>query len=109
MSTQVGDVVELASFGLPDVQAEAPAIPLALDEAGISDLRYPLTVYVADGHAQQTVATVSLAASVAASTRGVHMSRFIEVLHAWRDRISVPGIMELLEEVRERLEAETAS
>ena len=45
---------------LPDVQAEAPAIALALDEAGISDLRYPITVHLADGSQQPTVATVSL-------------------------------------------------
>ena len=63
---------------LPDVQAEAPAIALTLDEAGISDLRYPITVHLADGSHQPTVAAVSFAASVPADTRGVHMSRFVE-------------------------------
>ena len=32
---------------------------------------------------------MSFAASVAADTRGVHMSRFVESLHVWRNRIGV--------------------
>ena len=74
---------------LPDVQAEAPAIPIVLDEAGIADLRYPITVHLADGSSHPTVANTSFAASVAADTRGVHMSRFVETLHDWHNRIGV--------------------
>jgi GTP cyclohydrolase IB len=90
---------------LPDVQAEAPAIPLLLDEAGISDLRYPLTVELADGSQHATVATVSLAASVAADARGVHMSRFVELLHAWRNDIAVARLPALLSDLAARTEA----
>jgi GTP cyclohydrolase I len=92
---------------LPDVQAEAPAIPLLLDEAGISDLRYPLTIELADGSSHATVATVSLAASVAADARGVHMSRFVETLHEWRNRISVARLPELLDDLAQRTTAES--
>ena len=97
-----------STSNLPDVQAEAAAIPLALDEAGISDLRYPITVHLADGSQQPTVATVSFAASVAADTRGVHMSRFVETLHVWRNRIGVATLSALLADLRERLDAQTA-
>jgi GTP cyclohydrolase FolE2 len=91
---------------LPDVQAEAPAIPLVLDEAGISDLRYPLTVELADGSRHTTVATVSLAASVDADSRGVHMSRFVEILHEWREDIAVARLPSLLSDLAERTAAE---
>ena len=91
---------------LPDVQAEAPAIPLLLNEAGVSDLRYPLTVELADGSKHATVATVSLAASVAADARGVHMSRFVEVLHNWRSDIAIARVPALLAELAERTSAE---
>src|SRR5437762_14121230 len=40
---------------LPDVHAEAPAIPLVLDEAGVADLRYPITIHLADGNSYPTV------------------------------------------------------
>jgi GTP cyclohydrolase I len=93
---------------LPDIQAEPPAIPIALDEAGVSDLRYPITLHLADGSSHHTVATVAFAASVAADVRGVHMSRFVEILHEWHERISVPTLGALLEELRDRLDADTA-
>jgi GTP cyclohydrolase I len=91
---------------LPDVQAEAPAIPIVLDEGGIADLRYPLTVHLGDGSSHPTVATTSFAASVAADTRGIHMSRFVEILHDWHKRISVQTLSALLADVADRLAAE---
>src|SRR5262245_54433879 len=108
MKTSAAHVIAIHPVELPDVQAEAPAIARTLDEAGVSDLRYPITVHLADGSQQPTVATVALAASVAADTRGVHMSRFVEILHTWRNRISVSSLLSLLTEVRERLGAQTA-
>lgn len=95
------------SHYLPDVQAEAPAIPLLLDEAGVSDLRYPITVHLADGSSHPTVATTSLAASVPVDTRGVHMSRFVETLHDWRTRIAVDTLPGLLSDLAERVGAQT--
>jgi GTP cyclohydrolase FolE2 len=90
---------------LPDVQAEPPAIPLLLDEAGITDLRYPITLHQADGTLHQTVATTSFAASVAADTRGVHMSRFVETLHDWHNRIAIQTLSQLLTDLRDRMVA----
>jgi GTP cyclohydrolase IB len=91
---------------LPDVQSEAPAIPIVLDEAGIADLRYPITVQLADGTSYPTVATTSFAASVAADIRGVHMSRFVETLHDWRDRIAVRTLAALLSHLGNSLAAQ---
>jgi GTP cyclohydrolase I len=106
MTPSVASVVPIHAVELPDVQAERPAIAITLDEAGVSDLRYPITVHLADGSQQPTVATVSFAASVPADTRGVHMSRFVEILHTWRNRIGVSTLFPLLGELSDRLEAE---
>src|SRR5262245_61789910 len=108
MSSSVARFVSIRDVDLPDVQAEPPAIPLQLDEAGISGLRYPITVHLSDGSQQATVASVAFAASVAAETRGVHMSRFVESLHVWRNRIGVSTLSALLAEIRERLAAQSA-
>jgi GTP cyclohydrolase I len=107
MSQPALSLAELGSdrLDLPDVQAEAPSIPLVLDEAGITDLRYPITLCEVDGSSHQTVATASFAASVAADTRGVHMSRFVETLHDWHHRIGVETLGQLLTELRNRLAA----
>jgi GTP cyclohydrolase I len=93
-------------YELPDVQAEAPAIPIVLDEAGIADLRYPLVVQLTDGTSHATVATAALAVSVPPETRGVHMSRFVEVLHEWRERIGVDTVAALLADVADRLSSD---
>jgi GTP cyclohydrolase I len=101
----MASVPAIGNAALPDIQAEAPAIELALQEAGITGLRYPITVHLRDGSQHHTVASVSWAASVASDVRGVHMSRFVELLHARRSRISVETMPALLEETRERLGA----
>src|SRR5262245_66587021 len=108
MSSSVSSIVPIRDVDLPDVQAEPPAIALELDEAGVSGLRYPITVHLADGSQQATVASVAFAASVAAETRGVHMSRFVEILHVWRNRIGVSTLSALLGELQERLAATSA-
>jgi GTP cyclohydrolase I len=99
-------LVGLDQLELPDVQAEVPAVPIAVDEAGIADLRYPISVHLADGNSYETVATTSFAADVASDTRGVHMSRFVETLHNWRARIGVPTLSDLLAELSNRLAAQ---
>src|SRR4051812_42567657 len=108
MSGSVAPVAPIRDVELPDVQAEPPAIALQLDEAGVSGLRYPITVYLSDGSQQATVASVAFGASVAADTRGVHMSRYVESLHVWRNRIGVSTLLALLCEIRERLDAQSA-
>lgn len=108
MSQPALSLTALRSRELPDVQAEAPAIALVLDEAGIRDLRYPIMVHLTDGSNHSTIATVSLAARVAADTRGVHMSRFVEVLHELRRSIGVESLQALLEAISDRLAAQAA-
>jgi GTP cyclohydrolase FolE2 len=108
VSSSVAPLVPIRHVDLPDVQTEPPAIALQLDEAGVSGLRYPITVHLSDGSQQATVASVAFAASVAAEARGVHMSRFVESLHVWRNRISVSTLSALLGEIRDRLAAQSS-
>jgi GTP cyclohydrolase FolE2 len=108
MSSSVAPLVPIHDVDLPDVQADRPAIALQLDEAGVSGLRYPITVHLSDGSQHATVASVAFAASVSAETRGAHMSRFVESLHMWRNRIGVSTLSALLVEIRELLDAQSA-
>jgi GTP cyclohydrolase I len=63
---------------------------------------------LADGSQQSTVATVAFAASVSQDARGIHMSRFVEILHMWRNRIGVTDLGALLRELSDRLGVPTA-
>ncbi|MFD3536069.1 GTP cyclohydrolase I FolE2 [Streptomyces sp. NPDC058664] len=63
-----------------DIQNEPDRRGIAIDEVGISGLRYPLTFD--DGHTrQQGIADISVAVGLQADRRGTHMSRMIALVH----------------------------
>ena len=98
----------VAEQALADVQASGESRGVALDDVGISGLRYPATVELADGSKQQTICEVQLTVSLAADVRGTHMSRFVEVLHERHEAFSPAGILAVAQELAMRLDAEEA-
>jgi GTP cyclohydrolase I len=70
----------LLSASLEDVQSQTDSRGVAIDEVGISDLRYPVRVAGRDGGLQPTVATLAATVDLPAEVKGTHMSRFIEAL-----------------------------
>ncbi|MFI7208082.1 GTP cyclohydrolase FolE2 [Micromonospora aurantiaca (nom. illeg.)] len=88
---------------LPDVQATPDERGVALDEVGIEELRYPLLVADGQGAKRETVATVSMSVTLDARVKGAHLSRFVEVLHAWRDQLAPDTALGLVEDLRGRM------
>jgi GTP cyclohydrolase IB len=88
---------------LPDVQAMPDTRGVPLEEVGIEGLRYPLLVPDGQGGKRETVATVAMAVSLAPQVKGAHLSRFVEVLHAWRDQLAADTALLLADELRQRL------
>ncbi|BEL10803.1 GTP cyclohydrolase FolE2 [Actinoplanes sichuanensis] len=88
---------------LPDVQGMPDQRGVALDDVGIEGLRYPLLVADAQGAKRETVATVDMAVSLDANVKGAHLSRFVEVLHAWRDQLAPDSALRLVEDLRTRM------
>lgn len=99
----------LAERTLPDVQAGGDERGIALDDVGISGLRYPVTVECADGSLQQTICEAQLAVAIAAPTRGTHMSRFIEALHEQREALSPANILAMTRDLAGRLDTDEAA
>jgi GTP cyclohydrolase I len=63
-----------------DIQNEPDRRGIAIDEVGISGLRYPLTFD--DGYTrQQGIADISVTVGLQADRRGTHMSRMIALVH----------------------------
>lgn len=93
---------------LPDVQSSADNRRLVINQVGIKDLRFPLTIASQQG-TQATVATAALSVRLAAESKGTHMSRFISILHEQeKQALSLANFPELLTKVAERLETEQA-
>lgn len=93
---------------IDDVQSRPDDRGIALDRAGVSGLRYPITVLDKSDGRQETVAKLSMSVSLPHHFKGTHMSRFIEVLNSHRGEITMRTLPVILKELKNRLDAETA-
>jgi len=93
---------------LSDTQNERDDRKIAIDRVGVKALRFPLMVKDKSGDEQHTVATVALAVDLPHHFKGTHMSRFVEVLNAHGNSLSVRDMAGLPAALLERLEAKRA-
>ena len=82
---------------------------IALDRVGVTNLVYPVTVPDRANGTQETVATIGLFVELAQESRGIHMSRLVEVFHEHRKAPLTPeNIRSMLDRLRETVGASTA-
>ena len=99
-------VVEQSS--LEDVQTHRDHREVTIEQVGVSDLHYPITVLDRADEKQNTIATITLSVGLPHDTKGTHMSRFIEVLEQHRGELTVRTIPAVLRDMKSRLDAESA-
>lgn len=93
---------------MEDVQSRRDDRSVAINQVGVSDLRYPITVLDRAQGRQATIAQVSMAVNLPHHFKGTHMSRFIEVLNAHRGEVTLWTLPVILGDLRARLDAESA-
>jgi GTP cyclohydrolase IB len=93
---------------LEDIQNSRDHRDIAIDQVGVRDLRYPITVLDEAHDRQETVARLSMSVSLPQDFKGTHMSRFIEVLNAHRGEVTMRTMPTILHELKRRLDAESA-
>ena len=93
---------------LPDVQSRPDIRGIPLDEVGVEGLRYPLLVSDGQGGKRETVATATMSVNLAADVKGAHLSRFIDVLHTWRDQLGADTALGMADDLRQRMGSTTA-
>ena len=93
---------------LEDVQNGPPDIAISIDKVGVKELLYPITVLDRQNKNQHTCAHISMSVSVPHHFKGTHMSRFVEILNRHRGEITMRTIPDILHELKEELEADTA-
>lgn len=93
---------------LPDIQATPDARGLAIDQVGVSDLRYPIQVTDRDGKPFPTVATISMSVHLPHHFKGTHMSRFLEVLSRHEGEVTTQTLPDILHDLKQCLDAEEA-
>ena len=97
-----------ASPEIVDVQARSDDRGIAIDQVGVCDLRYPVSVLEPDGGMQQTVATISMSVGLPHHFKGTHMSRFIEILNRHRGELTLRTLPSVLRDLEQQLDAEAA-
>jgi GTP cyclohydrolase I len=92
---------------MPDVQSSKDTRHLAIDKVGIKGIRHPVRVLDMNSGVQHTVATFNMYVGLPHNFKGTHMSRFVEILNAHEEEISVESFPVMLGEMVKRLEAES--
>ena len=94
-------------LAIPDVQSSEDRRKLAIDRVGIKTIRHPIRVAERSCDVQHTIATFNMYVGLPHQFKGTHMSRFVEILNAHEREISVDTFKVMLDEVVERLEAQS--
>lgn len=93
---------------MEDVQSSQDHRNLPIQRVGVSDLRYPIVVLDRDNSRQQTVASFTASVNLPHHFKGTHMSRFVEVLNEHRGEVTMHTLPEILRDLKQRLDAESA-
>ena len=93
---------------LADLQSSPDHRGIPLRQVGVTRLRYPITVWDRDAQKQHTVGTFKLAVDLPQDYKGTHMSRFVAALERHRGEMSLETMPELVDDLRNRLDAERA-
>ena len=91
-----------------DIQSQKDYRQIEIDKVGVKNIRYPITVRDKENGTQETVASINMFVNLPHDHKGTHMSRFVEVLSEYRRRISLQNFSDILEELKQRLNAESA-
>jgi len=93
---------------MEDVQNRRDTRRIPIDQVGVSDLKYPITVLDKEREKQTTVAQITMSVSLPHHFKGTHMSRFVEVLNKHRGEVTMRTIPSILQELKKRLDAKSA-
>ena len=92
---------------MPDVQGSADTRQLAINKVGIKSIRHPIRVKDKSAGTQHTIAVFNMYVGLPHNFKGTHMSRFVEILNSHEREISVENFPAMLQDMVEKLEAET--
>lgn len=99
----------LPPASLPDVQSSSDARNIPIQRVGIKSVRYPVTVAFGDAVAlaQPSVAMIDMYVALPGNVKGTHMSRFLEVLEAHHQPVTLTSMQALMGAMLERLGSES--
>lgn len=93
---------------IADIQSKPDHRNLAVNQVGIKDIRYPVTVRDIHEKIQHTVASLDLYVDLPSTVKGTHMSRFVEILEEMPIVLGIAHIEPLLQRICDRFHTNTS-
>ncbi len=93
---------------MKDIQNQHDSRRINIRKVGVKGVSYPVIVLDKAHRAQKTVAMVNMYVNLPHHFKGTHMSRFVEILNGFHDRFTLSAYQRIMEEMKERLDAEAA-
>lgn len=95
------------NFPIADVQSILDTRFLPINRAGIRSIRHPVMIADKGNSVQHTIAMFNMYVDLPHNLKGVHMSRFVEILNSHEDEISVESFESILRVMVEKLGTES--
>ena len=83
---------------IADVQSSRDLRNLPINQVGIKDLRFPITLNTAEG-SQSTVARLTMTVFLPADQKGTHMSRFVALMEQQTEALDFDRLHKLTAEM----------
>jgi len=93
---------------LPDIQKNRDERGIEIDQVGVSNVKYPLTLPLRDGGEFTTVANLAMTVSLPHYQKGTHMSRFMIAINDQHRHLKPDTVHVVLKELLDLLEAQEA-
>ncbi|MBS3740951.1 MAG: GTP cyclohydrolase I FolE2 [Candidatus Cloacimonetes bacterium] len=93
---------------MKDIQSQTDKRNIPINKVGVRDIEYPIILDDPEQGKQNSIAKVDMCVDLPHHYRGTHMSRFVEILHHYHKENIVDSLEDLLQEMKEKLNAETA-
>lgn len=93
---------------MKDIQSQFDNRKIPIDKVGIKNLKYPVKVLDKMNEYQHTVANINMYVDLPHNHKGIHMSRFVEMLPMFRTKISLKTFSSILEQMKKYLNAKSS-
>lgn len=94
---------------LKDIQNSKDRRGLRINQVGIKNLRYPVSVLDKKKSLQHTIADINMYVDLPHYFKGTHMSRFLEILNEHKGEISIKKFPDILKKLKMVLNASSAT
>ena len=91
-----------------DIQNQPDFRKIPINKVGIKGLKYPIKVLDKTMGLQSTIAQINMYVDLPHHCKGTHMSRFVEILHLFRTKVSLESLTNILEDMKKILGAKSS-